>query len=88
MRGNHSKYHSANAFCGNAGPEEMQHLNDLIDQLSDEELKYLVKKVGISFAASEDSLDREDYELVIDETDREDFYREYRGIINSRKKTK
>lgn len=86
MQNDHSQYHSANAFCGYAGPEEMQHLHDLIDQLSDKELKHLVEKVGISFMAREDSLDRENYELVIDEADREDFYREYRAIISSRKK--
>ncbi len=38
----HSEYHIDNAFCGNAGPEEMQHLNDLIDELTDDELKLLV----------------------------------------------
>lgn len=83
---NHSKYHSSNAFCGSAGPEEMQHLRDLIDELSDEELKLLVNKVEISFMVDENSLDREDYEGVVDEADREDFYREYKNIIKSRKK--
>lgn len=83
---NHSKYHSANAFCGDAGPEEMQHLQDLINELTDEELRHLVSKVGINFAVDESKLDREDYEGVIDEADREDFYREYRNIIKSRGK--
>lgn len=85
---NHAKYHSANAFCGYAGPEEMQHLRDLIDELTNEELRRLVGRVGIKFAVDESKLDREDYEGVIDEADREDFYREYRNIIESRKKSK
>ncbi len=83
---NHSKYHSANAFCGYAGPEEMQHLHELIDKLTDIELKDLVNKVGITFAVDENELDRDAYEGVIDEADREDFYREYRNIIKSGKK--
>ncbi len=86
MDESHSKYHSSNAFCGSAGPEEMQHLRDLIDKLTDKELKHLVCAVGIKFAVDESVLDREDYEGVIDEVDREDFYREYRNIIESRKK--
>lgn len=86
MDKSHSKYHSVNAFCGGAGPEEMQHLRDLIDELSDEELKFLVDRVEISFMVDENSLNREDYEGVVDEADREDFYREYKNIIKSRKK--
>lgn len=81
----HSKFHSPNAFCGSAGPEEMQHLRDLIDQLTDEELGTLVGNVGISFGGSE-KLDREQYELVIDEADREIFYREYKKVIRARNK--
>lgn len=83
-RDNHSKYHSSNAFCGNAGPEELQHLRELIDELNETEVKNLVYKVGITFAVNESELDREAYEGVIDEADREDFYREYRSIIKSR----
>lgn len=83
---NHLKYHSPNAFCGSAGSEEMRHLSDLIDELADEELKLLVNKVGVTFMVNEDTLDRENYERVIDEADREDFYREYRNIIKSRRK--
>jgi hypothetical protein len=82
---NHSKYHSRDAFCGNAGPEEMAHLNDLIEKLTDDELKLLVKRIGIEFLVEEDKLNREDYERVIDEADREDFYREYKKIIELRK---
>ncbi len=84
MDDNHSEYHSPNAFCGYAGPEEMQHLKDLIVQLTDQELKQLVENVGIQFLGDTDKFDREEYEGVIDEADREDFYREYRKIINSR----
>ncbi len=88
MDESHSKYHSANAFCGSAGPEEMQHLQELIDELTDKELKLLVDKVGIKFWVDESEIEREDYERVVDETDREDFYREYRKIVESRSKSK
>lgn len=84
MDDTHSKYHSKNAFCGYAGPEEMQHLQDLIDKLSDNELKNLVKSVGIEIDF--ENMDRDEYEGVIDEADREDFYREYKRIIKLRKK--
>ena len=83
MDKSHSDFHSSNAFCGSAGPEEMQHLHDLIDELTDEELNRLVKLVGIGI---DDTLEREAYELVIDEADREDFYREYKNIISLRDK--
>lgn len=86
MDSNHSKYHSKNAFCGSAGPHESRHLNDLISEFTDEELKLLTKKIGIEFTVNDEILDREDYEGVIDEADREDFYREYKIIIQSRKK--
>jgi len=82
----HSKYHSENAFCGSAGPEEMMHLYELIDNLTDKELKQLVSDVGIEFSVDENKLDRDDYEGVIDEADREDFYREYKKIIRARNK--
>lgn len=85
-KNNHLKYHSSNAFCGYAGPEELQHLHELIDELSDDELKRLTNAVGIHFEVKEDTLEREQYEMVIDEADREDFYREYRNIVKSRKK--
>lgn len=81
---NHSQFHSPNAFCGSAGSYEMQHLTFLVDKLSDEELKLLVEKVGIKFEVDEKLLTREDYEGVIDEADREDFYREYEKILKAR----
>ena len=84
----HSKYHSVNAFCGNAGPEEMAHLQELISKLTDEELKLLVEKVGIQFLVNEDKITRDDYEGVIDEADREVFYREYRKIFKARSNRK
>lgn len=84
MDKSHSDFHNSNAFCGSAGPEEMQHLQGLVDELADEELKKLVDKVGITFDVDESELDREAYEGVIDEADREDFYREYKNIIRSR----
>ena len=85
MNEDHAKYHSPNAFCGNAGPEEMKHMHSLIDKLTDEELKRLVKNCGIDFIANEEDLTREDYEGVVDEAGREDFYRVYESIISSRK---
>ena len=79
----HVKFHPANAFCGTAGDEEMRHIERLIDKLSDKELEELVTKAGISF---DSSVDREAYENVIDEIDREDFYKLYRIITTRNKK--
>ena len=84
MNKSHSSFHSKNAFCGSAGPEELAHLHDLISVLSDKELKLLVEKVGIKFKV-EDEIPREEYENVIDEADREVFYREYNKILNNPK---
>jgi hypothetical protein len=86
MDQSHSKYHSNNAFCGSAGPEELAHLNSLVKELTDAELKLLVEKVGIEFASGDSQLEREEYEQVIDEANREDFYREYNKILESRAK--
>lgn len=86
MDKSHSDFHSSNAFCGSAGPEEMQHLQDLVDELTDKELKHLLNKVGMTFVVDDIELDREDYEGVIDEADRENFYREYKKIISLRQK--
>lgn len=77
----HSKYHSANAFCGSAGPEEMKHFHELVSILNDREVPALVKAVGIHIA---DDVDRDTLENVLDEADREDFYREYNKILKSR----
>lgn len=62
----------------------MRHLSELIDKLTDVELKLLVEKAGIKFAVDPKQLKRDDYEGVIDEADREDFYREYKKIVESR----
>lgn len=45
----HSKFHSSNAFCDNAGPEELKHLYRLLAKLTDKEMTQLVKNVGISW---------------------------------------
>jgi len=75
-------------FEDNAGPEELAHLQDLIDKLTDKELADLAKKVGIKFYPPPgETISRLDYEMVIVESDREDFYREYRKIMEARKKT-
>lgn len=80
-RDGHAEYHSANAFCGNAGDEEMSHLYDLVAGLSDDELRSLAGSVGLKLRTSSTSAPtREDYESIIDEADREDFYREYRRL--------
>jgi len=87
MNNNHSDYHSQNAFCGSAGPEEMDHLSELLEDLTDDELKELVHKVGIEFTVDDKSkLDRDSYLGVVDEANREDFYREYKKIVEARKK--
>ncbi len=78
----HSKFHNTNAFCGNAGPEEMSHFQELLDALTDNEVYGLVQNVGIAIAANAD--ERDVLEGVLDETDRETFYREYHAILNKR----
>lgn len=87
MKGDgHSESHSKLAFCGSAGPEEMRHLGDLLAVLSDDELIELTGRVGIRFTDGPNGLTREDYEGVIDEAARDDFYREYRKLLSERKK--
>ena len=81
---NHVKHHPANAFCGTAGDEEMAHVQSLVDELSDEEVAYLVKEGGFSFPGSGE-VDRDTLEGVVDEIDREDFYRLLRNIHEKRK---
>jgi hypothetical protein len=81
----HDKYHTPNAFCGNAGPEEMKHFQRLLDVLSDDEIRRLVDAVGISFLSPTSEVHRDIIEGVLDEADREKFYREYHKILNSRK---
>ncbi len=63
----------------------MDHLFELLEVLSDREIELLVENVGIKFTVDKNLLKREDYENVIDEADREDFYREYKKIITKRK---
>lgn len=78
----HSKYHSDNAFCDNAGPEEFKHFHYLLDQLTDSEVAELTKRVGIKFGGVK--VGRVDNEGVLDEADREDFYREYHKLLEER----
>jgi len=80
----HSKFHSPNAFCGNAGPEEMNHLQSLLDILNDSEIAKLTDAVGIKFGGPTGDIDRDTLEGVLDEADREDFYREYQKLISKR----
>jgi hypothetical protein len=57
-------------------------IKELLAKLNDGELIELTNKVGIKFKLKPgQKLIREDYEMVIDEADREDFYREYRKIL-------
>ncbi|MCD6225698.1 hypothetical protein J7J95_01290 [bacterium] len=74
-------------FEESAGPEELAHIQDLVSKLSYKELATLARRVGIKFYPSPgEKIPREDYELVIVESRREDFYREYRKIMEARKK--
>ena len=84
---NQSSNKQSNYFEDNAGPEELAHQQDLIDKLTDKELANLAKRVGIKFYAPAEEIPRIDYEMVIVESDREVFYREYRKIIESRKRS-
>ena len=77
----HSKYHSPNAFCGNAGPEELKHFQDLLDNLTDTQVVMLIDAVSIRFGTPTKEISRDTLENVLDEADREDFYREYRKLI-------
>jgi|GEM_PF-2435983 len=77
----HGDVHSKNAFCGNAGPEEMKHLQKMLDALTDMEIASLVDAVGIKFGIPAKDIDRDELEGVLDETDRETFYREYYRLI-------
>jgi hypothetical protein len=81
----HADFHSSNAFCGNAGPEEFKHLQWLLDDLTDDEIRVLVKAVGIRFADPLRDIDRDTLEGVLDEADREVFYREYHRLLDSRR---
>jgi hypothetical protein len=83
----HSLAHNKDAFCGNAGPEELKHLEELVSALSDKEVIALVKKCGFPklIGEWEELCDaRNVSENVIDEIAREDFYREYRIIVEAR----
>ena len=82
MNVNHSSYHNSNAFCGDAGPEEMKHLADLLGELTDGQLIMLAENCGLGISA-DNGLDRDDYLNILNEADREDFYREYRKIVKN-----
>lgn len=81
----HSDVHSSNAFCGNAGPEEMKHFQHLLDELTDGEIALLTDAVGISFGMPASSVERDQLEGVLDEADRETFYREYNRLMDERR---
>jgi hypothetical protein len=73
-----------NTFCNNAGHEEYQHLQRLIDGLSDAELHALIDAIGITFGKATKDVERDVLEGVVDEADRETFYKEYHRIIDAR----
>lgn len=81
---NHSEFHSPNAFCGNAGPEEMKHFQSLLDVLNDKEIVKHIDAIGIKFADPISDIDRDTLEGVLDEADREVFYREYHKLLSKR----
>lgn len=80
----HDRAHSSNAFCGHAGNEELKHLQRMLDDLTDDEVATLTDAVGISFGKPAKDVPRDVLEGVLDEADREDFYREYYRIIDPR----
>jgi len=82
QKDNQGSNKQSNFFDGTAGPEELAHLQDLIEKLTDKELSNLTKKVGIKFSDPDKEISRQNCEIVIDEADREVFYREYRKIIS------
>jgi hypothetical protein len=77
---NHAQYHPANAFCGSAGPEEEKHLHWLLSKLSDQQLIRLASSAGL---ADPKEADRGFCESVLDEIDKEDFYRLYHQVLES-----
>ncbi|HJQ08355.1 MAG TPA: hypothetical protein VJ836_02620 [Candidatus Saccharimonadales bacterium] len=81
----HGKFHSFNAFCGNAGPEEMKHFQSLLDGLTDTEIADLTDAVGIKFPNPARDIERDALESALDEADREIFYREYHRLLEQRK---
>jgi hypothetical protein len=60
----------------------------LIEELTDEELELLFRKLGFQIwpSINKGQPTRDDYEMIIEEADREDFYREYRKILLDRNK--
>ncbi len=83
----HSKFHSPNAFCGNAGPAEMKHYYSLVGELTEKELVNLAVALGFvkNPAPGSDRPDmRHVWENMLDEADREDFYRGYSNVISGR----
>jgi len=59
----------------------MEQVRELIDVLTDAELAQLVMQGGV---ADGESYERDVYEGLIDEIDREDFYRIYRQLMAAR----
>jgi hypothetical protein len=76
-----------NFFETNAGPEELEHVRELLEKLTLDQLKDLFMKVGIRFIPKPgEETSRESYEISVGEADREDFYREYRKILQARER--
>lgn len=69
----HTRAHGTNAFCGNAGPEEMKHFQRLLDVLDDAEIVTLADAIGIRFQRSTQEVDRDTLEGALDEANHEDF---------------
>ncbi len=53
-----------------------------LSSLNDKEIKLLATRLGIKFEVPSSAATRDDYEKVLDEVYWDDFYREYRYIIN------
>lgn len=83
----HLKFHPSNAFCGTAGAEETKHVEELLKNLSNDEVVHLVTSAGFPDIVGESDKPENARDIclnVIDELDREDFYREYNMIIAAR----
>lgn len=70
----HKHYHSNNAFCGSAGPEEMERFESMVAELSDSEVLEIAEVGGLSPTGPDNV---EDVRLWLDEVGREDFYKVY-----------
>lgn len=72
--------------------EEWDKMREKLDKLSLEELRNLATQVGIEFEGGNENIAdtknltaKEQFLLVLDEADKEELFREYKNIIESKK---